>query len=372
MAVQQTECYRVVTIGYLKSFIGDLIQNSSNGSAIHISRTDDTYCPTYSELTGGTIVQTWKPGSTPYSDRDGIVVNSSAILGGNYAENQCVDQRDLSLMYTRFNSLSIARSGSGNMDACQDDATLTYTYNYNRYTKAMNNSCTTATSESTVNSSCGELEYHTTFQNLPNSGSSVTNCTSYHIGKNGSVKTDSRDDYVYADVTFRSTTYNSNVIKITQNGLTGNWLLTATTYDVYAWRVTPTDGVVRACTGDRLEYKAKGEGYTYKSYIWKDECDVEYPGVISATTETEPLGEKSGWFSSWDCCDGGYTDSASISFEWGDAERYVTFSQECADCSSSSSCQPPTPSEDCHVSSSAPKVLSYTGGTVTYIFKHDN
>jgi hypothetical protein len=52
----QTECLRVVTIGYLKSFIGNDVQDSSNSSPIYISSAyADTYCPTYSELTGGSI-----------------------------------------------------------------------------------------------------------------------------------------------------------------------------------------------------------------------------------------------------------------------------------------------------------------------------
>ena len=114
MAVNQTECYRVVTIGYLKSFIGTNVQNSANGSTISISRTDDTYCHTYSELTGGTIIQTWSQGNTPNGDRDGITVNSAAVLGGNYANNQLVDQRDLGLKYTRFKSFSVSSASSVN------------------------------------------------------------------------------------------------------------------------------------------------------------------------------------------------------------------------------------------------------------------
>ena len=48
MAVAQNECYRVVTIGYLKNFIKDgnesLIKDS-NGNSVNILREDDTYCP---------------------------------------------------------------------------------------------------------------------------------------------------------------------------------------------------------------------------------------------------------------------------------------------------------------------------------------
>ena len=94
----QTECLRVITIGYLKSFIGNEVQNSSNGSSIHVNYSDDTYCPTYAELTGGTFIQNWQQGSTPNGDRDGIVVNATCTgTGSAYANNQLVNQKDLSM-----------------------------------------------------------------------------------------------------------------------------------------------------------------------------------------------------------------------------------------------------------------------------------
>ena len=103
MAVQKTDCYKVVNIGYLKSLIGSNIQNS-NGEVVNVNTTQpDTYCPTYSELTGGTLIPNWSQGSTPRSDRDGITVNSTAVLGGAYKTNQLVDRKDLGVKYTRFN-----------------------------------------------------------------------------------------------------------------------------------------------------------------------------------------------------------------------------------------------------------------------------
>ena len=51
---KQTECLRIITIGYLKNFIGDLIKDS-NGNVVHINEdakpdfSNDSYCPTYSE-----------------------------------------------------------------------------------------------------------------------------------------------------------------------------------------------------------------------------------------------------------------------------------------------------------------------------------
>jgi len=322
MAVQQTECYRVVTIGYLKNFISNLIQNSTGGT-VTISRTDDTYCPTYSELTGGTIIQTWSQGSTPNGDRDGIVVNSSAILGGNYAANQLVDQKDLSLRYTRFNSLSIARSGSGNISECGGSATLTYTYNYKRYNKYMNDSCVTASSESTVDSVCGELGYHTTY-------GSVSNCTAYSIGKNGTVSASSRSDSIYADVTFRGTNHASNTVTITQNALSGS-------YSTYVSERTVTTAV-SASRSSAYEFGCGGGTYsatgtrhynTYTTYKWKDSCGTEYSDKTqerqTSTGSTQSLGSKSGTFGSVTCPTEDCSGSASLSFEYDGYSDSVSF-----------------------------------------------
>ena len=316
--------------------IGDLIQDSSNGSVIHISRTDDTYCPTYSELTGGTIIQTWSQGSTPKGDRDGIVVSSSAILGGNYASNQLVDQKDLSLRYTRFNSLSIARSGSGNISECGGSATLTYTYNYKRYNKYMNDSCVTASSESTVDSVCGELGYHTTY-------GSVSNCTAYSIGKNGTVSASSRSDSIYADVTFRGTNHTSNTVTITQNALSGS-------YSTYVSERTVTTAVTASrssayefgCGGGT--YSATGTRYynTYTTYKWKDSCGTEYSDKTqerqTSTGSTQSLGSKSGTFGSVTCPTKDCSGSASLSFDYDGYSDSVSFIR-----TGSNSCEEPEP-----------------------------
>ena len=69
MAVEKTECYRVVTIQFLKTFCSGIVAPSETKGL--------TYCPTFKELTGGTIIQTWSAGTTPNLDRNGIVVNKN-------------------------------------------------------------------------------------------------------------------------------------------------------------------------------------------------------------------------------------------------------------------------------------------------------
>ena len=340
MAVQQTECYRVVTIGYLKSFIGTNVQNSANGSVISISRSDDTYCPTYSELTGGTIIQTWSQGSTPNGDRDGITVNSNAILGGNYAANQLVDQRDLGLKYTRFKNFGISASPT-TISECGGNSTLSYSHVYTRYNKYMNDSCATASTSSDVSDTAnGEVSWSA------GSYGSISYPT-YSIGKNGSVSAPARSTTVTGSITFRGTSH-SDTVTITQNALTGGYSQYVTYYTVTtSVGASPSSSQSFGCDGGT--YSATGTRYydTYYRYSWTDSCGENYPSLTSDTkvsSGSESMGSKSGSFSSWDCCNGGHSDSASLSFSQDGYSDSVSFSQSCADCSSS--CVPPEPPHD--------------------------
>lgn len=355
----QTECLRVVNIGYLKSFIGDFVQNSTNGSVIHITRTDDTYCPTYSELTGGTIIQTWVQGTTPRSDRDGIVVSPRCTgTNANYASNQLVNQKDLSLKYTRFNTLSISRTDSGDISECGGSAQLSYTYNYTRSTKSMNNSCSVSTSSENINGTCSELTYHTTY-------GSVSSCVDYSIPKNGTVSSSTRTDSVYASTTFRGSTKNSASISIRQKALTGSYSTFVSHVEVTtAVTATRTSSSSFGCDGGL--YSADGTRYysATDTYSWDDSCGVNYPSVTSAKTTSNlssSLGSKSGVFGSWDCCDGAYSDSATLTFTYDGKSGSASFSQSCADCSSSTACTQPS---CCEIKSSVP--LLVCSGSVTF------
>jgi hypothetical protein len=365
----QTECLKVVTIGYLKSFIGNLVQNSTNGNPISIQRTDDTYCPTYSELTGGTIIQTWLQSSTsPKSDRDGITVNSTWAGGSSgYSANQLVDQRDLGLKYTRFRTLSISRSGSGEISECGGSATLTYTYNHTRYTKSMNNnSCVTSTSSSNVNSPCGELTYHTTY-------GSVSNCTSYSIGKNGSFSANPRTDNVYATTTFRGTTRTSNSVDIPQKALTGSYSREKSRWEeTTSVTATATSQTTFDCVGGPYSARGTRKYNIVGRFAWVDSCNVEYSQTQDrniSTNQTEDLGTQSGSFGYHDCCEGSYSTSANIQFsKGGKSSPTITFTQSCSDCSSDPSCSSPT-CDGVEYTIYPDKQIGCGGGSVTFTFE---
>lgn len=362
MAVQQTECYRVVTIGYLKNFIGTLIQDSSNGSvkyvnlnALSAEKRRDDYCPTYSELTSNSLVQTWKPGDTPNGDRDGITVNPTAILGGSYAANQLVDQRDLSMTYTRFSGLTVS-TGKTNLSACGDSTSVSYSHKYLRYTKSMNDSCTTGTSSAEVSdTTCSELTWH------PSLGA-VSSCNTYTIEKNSSStgEADARPITLYAHVVFRGSNRNSNTVNMTQSALGGRWVDYSTVYEIN----TTTDGeAYDTCSAQN--FSVGGTGVTRINYYWEDYCGASYPSRTTATTSTTTLVSSGGSFSAWDCCNGPHTASSSFTFNYGTKSKTVTFTQNCADCSSS--CGAP----QCRVSSNK-YLLPSDGGTIEVKLKDND
>ena len=352
----------VVTIGYLKDFIGDIVQNSTNGNPISIQRSDDTYCPTYSELTGGTIIQTWSGGTTPKSDRDGITV-SPTWAGGNsgYSANQLVDQRDLGLKYTRFRTLSISRSDSGDISECGGNATLAYTYNHTRYTKSMNSSCDVSTTSSSVSSPCNQLTYHTTY-------GSVSNCTNYSIGKNGSFSANPRTDAVYATTTFRGSTKASNNVYIKQNALTGSYSKEKSRWEVTT-NVTASATSVTSFDCPKGEYSARGTRIynVVGRFAWVDSCNVEYSQTQDrniVTNQRQDLGSKTGSFSNHDCCDGGYNETKTLTFSSGSYSASVNFSQNCSDCSSTPQCTGTC--EGIEYSIYPDKQIGCGGGNVTF------
>lgn len=228
MAVVQNECYRLVTIGYLKK----LIEQSGSGTSLKslVQKSDgtyqsvsevsgDTYCPTYGELTGGTFVQVYKAGTTPNGDTDGLVVNTKWKGDGttNYANNQCVDRADVSVRYTRISGLQLSVA-KHTFDGCGESGTSVSVSNtYIRKTKSMSGcaadegSIVYSTAATEASAACDStFIFH---KSLANTVSTIS-CTKYDITKNtGDTE---RTDDVYVTVKFRGTEYPSNHEILTQ------------------------------------------------------------------------------------------------------------------------------------------------------------
>ena len=386
MAVQQTECYRVVTIGYLKTFIGDLIQDSSNGSikyvnlnALSAEKRRDDYCPTYSELTGGTIIQTWNPGSTPNGDRDGITVNPSAILGGNYAANQLVDQRDLSLMYTRLNSFSISANPTG-VTACSTSSIISYTHTYNRNSKYMNSSCVITSGGNTAVTDTNDTEVTLTANHSCTFDGWSNHTKKLNIPKNSSSTGEApkRDITVNGTIVFRGSTGTSTVT-ITQGALTGSTTYVVTTYtattDVVAY---PSTNQTFSDCGEH-PWGAYGVRYydTIERRCWIDNCGDIYPSISSDTvvsTGSTDAGTSAGTFSAVECPTTSCSNSVNVAFTAdGRTSNTLVFqrsgSNSCVHCTCSAAGLGPDTQVSNTVTSSKVPVATYSSSDCSGVWK---
>ena len=309
MAVVQNECYRLVTIGYLKK----LIEQSGSGSSLKsliqksdgtyqgVGGTRDDYCPTYGELSAGTYVQAYSAGTTPNSDRDGLVVNTKWKGDGttNYAVNQCVDRADVSVRYTRISGLQLS-VGKHIFDGCGESGTSVSVSNtYNRKTKSMSGCAadegSIAYSSSTTEASATCDSSFTFHKSLANTVSTIS-CTKYDITKN--TGTTERTDDVYVSVNFRGTKYDSNHEVLTQPAGDGAYskfvssamvatdITVTPNYTDYKVPATCNDDcIASANTTVSLTPKGVYDVVTTYSYV---QCGVDIPGkgTISAVTQT--------------------------------------------------------------------------------------
>lgn len=286
----QTECNHIVTIGYLRGRIQNYIQDS-NGNVVSISSsyTDDTYCPTYTELTGGSVIQTSSIAAHPKDDRDGISIAATCSDSGlAYTSEQEVNQLDLMINYTRFNTSSISASPTG-ISACGGNSALSYQNTYGRhYTKLRDFYCD---GPDTISSSVTTTSNDTiafSISSSPNYGS-ISNAT-YTIGKNVEPSGASRSDTVSAATTFRGTNYgSSNTVVITQSALTGSYATQVSTYKVTTG-LTTGDTTTTAFTG------CGTSGYTavftrqydvWEIRKWVDECGKDYPDLTTSSKTSD-------------------------------------------------------------------------------------
>ena len=368
MAVQNKDCYKVVTIGYLKSFIGTNIQNSS-GAVVYVNtnvlaseKRRDDYCPTYSELTGGTLIPNWAQGGTPNGDRDGITV-SNPWFGSepgspqNYANNQLVDQKDLGLRYTRFLKFSVS-SASGDISQCGGNKSVSYVHQYTRYNKSMNSSCAVSTTSATAN-------------DTENTEVTWTGCNWISVNRSTLVatavrqpetrKADRRCCSVKGQITFRATSHTAST-SICQAALGGGW----NNYEGRHYTsvtVHPSTTSTFGCDGG--SFSVTSTGYFYDRYEWKDDCGTIYhSSPYDDRNGSEAAGTASGSFDSLECdCESAQAKSKTLTINYHGSSDSATFNQSCAACPDDPKCNP---CEGHEVTIDYDKEPSCTGGTVTF------
>ena len=282
---KQNECLKVITIAYLKSFIkdsyGNLLIQNSNGASVDVNlnalaaanRRDD-YCPTYGELTGGSLIQLGRRASSPNGDVDGIVVNSVYTGGGSsvsYKTNQEVNQKDLSLIYTRFASFSISASKTS-VSECGDSSNICYSHSYTRYSKQMNGSCN-ITSGSTATTDTTDSEVTLTTSSFGSFGNWSSHCKALSIPKNGTIQSPSRSTTVTGRIVFRNSTKTSSVT-ITQAALTGSWNLHHRIKNNFYLVSSNKPDTFEDCDAGVMNYYGVLEYTEY--YEWLDSCGKHY------------------------------------------------------------------------------------------------
>lgn len=315
-----TECDQVITIGFLNSFIGSDVQDS-NGAAQTAAGNSD-YCPTYSELTGGSLIQNWEQGTTPNGDKDGI------IIGGSYASDECVRRSDLSMKFTRFKEFSIS-AASTTLSACSASTTISYTHKYDRCERKINSACEAAAADSctavndTQNSEVTLTSSNTNF---------TLNGFTVNVPKNnpsGNGRSNSRNTTITGKITFRGTDHTATV-KITQSGLSGKYVYYYSDYSITNKRTVCT-GSTFDCSGGDYKAQALQTRTDWDVYNWKDNCGENYYSDTSGTnytSYTQTAYTYSGSFSdkSGEC--GTWEDSAS----WAGYGTGCSWKQTCAEC----------------------------------------
>ena len=316
----QTKCNDTVTIGYLKTFVGNDILDSA-GNAVSVNTTKpDSYCPTYAELTGGTLIPNFVDGGTNKwaSNVDGI----SVANGSSYSSNKLVKVQDLKLTYTRYESITVS-AATTSLSECGGSTTLGRTFKLKKTVKGMND-CSggvPSTSTSEGNDTATTATYSSTQNWLTINGNTAT------AAKNGTVSSSTLTTVVKAAVNYKGATYTSTGITISQSGLTGAYESTgtsvATSIDLTYTPSTKTFG----CAGGNYTVEAAGKYYT--RYKWKDSCNVVYNDVYNDVQGSTTLQTKTGSFAEVLCPTTSYTSSSTVSYTWSGITSSVTFTQNC-------------------------------------------
>lgn len=320
------ECDHIITIGYLKSFIGTEIHSSGDDSRLYVNNDDDTYCPTYAELTGGTLIQNWSQGSTPNGDRDGIVV------GGSYANNQCVREGDLSMKYTRFKSFSISAKKT-TLSQCGDSSTLSFSHLYTRYTKSHSSDCESTNTASSEVSDTALSEVTYTSSNNVFSISKPTVSVGVN-NPNGNGRANSRSTTITGSITFRNHQH-TDTVGITQSALGGEYVYWTTGHtEYYSYNNLTISKSSFDCSGGNWTATGYYTKHDWNIYRWKDDCNNYYNSDTITGDDTYPttsITVDNGSVGSIDCSTltGNYSHTETAA-TWGGYN--VTWTQTCKKC----------------------------------------
>lgn len=181
---------QVVTIGYLKSFV--------SGLGISVSATTaqtDTYCPKYSELTGGTLVKRYATSTYNADNVDGIFIDSYSVGDSrtSYSATQLVVRADLKAARTELSGLTVTKAPTSNIDGGGGSATITVNGKYKITTKNESGSASTIEDEAIPVSALTTTRTNTGYTTL-----STKNATSQTLTFSSNGGTSTRSSVVTA------------------------------------------------------------------------------------------------------------------------------------------------------------------------------
>ena len=324
----QSVCNKVVTIGYLKTFIGNDIHSTLDDSVITISRSDDTYCPTFYELTNGSIVPLHTNGMHAHDDVDGINVKNTCYgTNVDYASNQLVCIADLSLSYTRFKSFDTSIDPT-EINACEgEQSSISPLTKFTRYTKSVDSNCSTALTNSDVSDT---TEYGITWVTTD---FGRIEFPVFIADKNGDAQSLPRTTDIVGTLNYRGTAYvDSNTL--TQRGLSGDYTHVESTYEVVtgvtANALTPTS--FNSCLS--VTYSADCVAYydIHTIYSWVDSCDDVHHDITRdevTASRMENLGTKSGTFTALQCPIDHREETSALSWTLSGLSDSVSFERVC-------------------------------------------
>lgn len=325
----QGNCNKVVTIGFLREFIGQDIHSSVDDSVITISSSlDDTYCPTYSELTNGSIIQCFVRGIRPSQNVDGILVDNICYgTGFDYESNQLVNIQDISIRYTRFQSFSIGVLPT-ELNACEPEmAMLSSVASYEVFTKSLSNNCdTTQTSHSAeTDTSSSDVAWSV------NGFGTIE--FPYFIAGTNLDKEHPREATITGGLVYRGRTTSEDET-ITQRKLTGEYEHLERSYEVLSGIEALPIGSTTHSTCNSVTVSAECIGnYDIRAiYSFVDSCDNVYSGDVidvSTGTRSQQLETDTYTFEKVLCPIDNIEEEKTISFNVSGFTDGVTFTRTC-------------------------------------------
>ena len=135
---------QVVTIGYLKSFV--------SGAGITVTATTsqtDTYCPKYSELTGGSLVKLYNESTYSTDNTNGILIDTYSVgdSKNSYSNTQLVVRADLKVVSTELTGVTVNKSPTSNVNGSGGSVTISVTGKFKTTTKEETGSTSETNSE---------------------------------------------------------------------------------------------------------------------------------------------------------------------------------------------------------------------------------